>query len=488
MNMEMILLMPFFIISVFAVVATVIDPLFKNRAVNFWLSLIGLILTALAAGNNIVIQPWVERSLPTADLLSKKMLLFGSFSAYFDILFCIAGILTLLSAKPYLRREYKEYNEFYSLLLFSILGMMMIAHSNHLLVLFLGIELMSISFYILAGFVRTRTLSIEASIKYFLLGSFASGFLLYGMALIYGTAYTMDFSAINSYLKIVPEVPIYFNIGVALLLVGLAFKIAAFPFHQWAPDVYHGSPTVVSGFLSTAGKAAAISAFILVANAIFPFKAAEEVLKIKATSLNIVALISALTMLLGNLTALVQKNVKRMLAYSSVAHAGYLLMGIAANNAEGQNGMVFYATAYIFMQLGAFIIVSVLERDETNYIEFNDYSGLRKAHPWLAAMMAVFLFSLAGIPPFSGFIGKYYLFVAAIKGNFTWLTIVAVISSIISMYYYIGLVLKMYFVESNEKALESDCGTSRISLFITVAATIILGVVPSLILNIIDKF
>jgi len=486
MNLEYLLASPIILISLFAVIAAVIDPLFKSKSVNFWFAVTGLVLSGAAAVYTIGLLPWVEKDLKMMQLVSNNMILFGGYSAFFDIIFCLSGLFVLLASKEYFKREYGEFNEYYTVLLFAIIGMMLIAHANNLLILFIGVELMSIPFYILAGFIRIREKSVEAAIKYFLLGAFATGFLLYGIALVYGATASMDLSVIGIYLKSTPTISIYFIIGVGLIIIGLSFKAAAFPFHQWAPDVYHGSPTVVSAFLSSAGKAAALAAFITVANSLFPFSAISQKLVSNTHTVQLViATISAITMLLANFSALVQKNVKRMLAYSSVAHAGYMLMGIAANNPEGKTGILFYASAYMLMQIGAFVIISVLERDDDKYMEISDYAGLSKAHPWLSVMMGIFMFSLAGIPPFAGFIGKYYLFIAAVKADFTWLTIIAVISSIISMYYYIGLVLQMYFKEPADKPLKAELGMSRITLVLTAAGTLLFGIFPSLIINVV---
>jgi NADH-quinone oxidoreductase subunit N len=421
--------------------------------------------------------------------VSKNMLLFGGFSSYFDILFCLAGVLVILASRNYLNREYGEYKEYYSLILASISGVILIAHSNNLLILFIGIETMSIPFYILAGFFRTNQKSVEASIKYFLLGAFSTGFLIYGIAMIYGATGSIDISIISSKIQTGQAIDLYLKIGLALLIVGLCFKVAIFPFHQWAPDVYDGSPTVVSAFLSTAGKAAALVGFIIIDKGFLPQHSFNEVSTLLNTNFKLIlAILSAFTMIIGNISALVQKNVKRMLAYSSVAHAGYLLMGIASNNQDGWSGIMFYSTAYIFMQIGAFIVVSVLERQTDNFITFEEYSGLRSSHPFLAAVMAMFMLSLAGIPPFAGFFGKYYLFVAAVKADLLWLTVIAVIASIISMYFYIGLILQMYFKEPLSKEPESDTGLAKITLAISAIGILLFGVFPQIIVNLTEKF
>jgi len=487
--MEYIFASPLISILFFSVIIPVIDGLTKNKTTVFVLTLSGLLITGILAIYTLMLPADEILKLDSSTTISKNMLLFGGFSAYFDILFCTAGILVILASRNYLNREYGEYKEYYSLILASISGMILIAHSNNLLILFIGIETMSIPFYILAGFFRTNQKSVEASLKYFLLGAFSTGFLIYGIAMIYGATGSIDISVISSKIQTGQAIALYLKIGLALLIIGLCFKVAIFPFHQWAPDVYDGSPTVVSAFLSTAGKAAALVGFIIIAKGFLPHHSFNEVSSILNTNFKLIlAILSAITMIIGNITALVQKNVKRMLAYSSVAHAGYLLMGIASNNQDGWSGIMFYSTAYVFMQIGAFIVVSVLERQTDNYITFEEYSGLRNSHPFLAAVMAMFMLSLAGIPPFAGFFGKYYLFVAAVKADLLWLTVIAVIASIISMYFYIGLILQMYFKEPLSKEPESDTGLAKITLAISAIGILIFGIFPQIIVNLTEKF
>jgi NADH-quinone oxidoreductase subunit N len=360
---------------------------------------------------------------------------------------------------------------------------------------------MSVSFYVLAGFFRTQIKSIEAAMKYFLLGAFATAFLLYGIAMIYGATATIDLSEITTKVQNgnINHLS-YLIIGIGLVIIGLSFKVAAFPFHQWAPDVYHGAPTVVTGYMSTAGKSAALVAFIIIAKALIPsvmhhssdfanYGQLQSILSNSDTIRFIIAVISAATMLVGNFTALIQKNVKRMLAYSSVAHAGYMLMGIVANNADGWTGILYYSAAYLFMQLGAFLILSIFERNYDNNIYFENYSGLSKYQPLLSASMAIFMFSLAGLPPFAGFFGKYFLFKAAIETGYLWLSIVAIISSIISMYYYIGLVLHMYFKEKEHEEMKVEkAGLAKLSISFSVAMVFLLAIFSWFIVNLSDKF
>jgi len=412
----------------------------------------------------------------------QNMIIVGGYASFFDVIFLIGGLLTLFAGRPYIHRENFEHDEFYSLIMFSVAGMMVIGHSNNLLITFIGIEIMSVSFYILSGYFRTSIRSIESSLKYFLLGAFATGFLVFGIALLYGATGSLEFSVMhNAVVSGKLNFPNLLPIGIALLLIGLSFKAAAFPFHQWAPDVYEGAPTVVTAFMSTAGKAASLSALIPVVAALVP----QTNWKVGM----VLAFISAATMLVGNISALVQSNVKRMLAYSSVAHAGYLLMGFVANNPTGMTGVLFYSAAYMFMQIGAFVIVSLLEKENDGNLQISDYVGLGKRNPVLAALMALFMFSLAGIPPMAGFFGKYYLFIAAIEAGYTWLTIVAVVSSMISVYFYIGLVVTMYFKDSTDtQEQDSKPGLAGVTLAISCAFVIILGLLPSLIEKLAHSF
>jgi len=484
---EIYLLFPLIVISISIIVWLVVDGIWKNKNLNFWGTLVSLVIAFISV---FISLHYVTSGANTdySKFFTKGLLSFNGFSYYFDLIFIFSAILTLLTSKEYQRIKYKELNEFYSLVLISLFGMSIISHSNNFITLFLGIETMSLSFYVLAGFFRKSMQSVEAGIKYFLLGAFATGFLVYGIAFIYGATKTLDFQSISFASQNGNFNNVYFVIGIALVFIGLSFKVAAFPFHQWAPDVYTGAPTTVSGFMSTAGKASAIFALFLISkNIIFPLAFAGVTKEISMTIQNVVAVISALTMLVGNFIALPQKNVKRMLAYSSVAHAGYLLMGIVSNNIEGWSAIGFYALAYLCMQFGAFAILSIFEQQENDYNSIEDFYGLSKKHPFIAGTMSVFMLSLAGIPPFAGFFGKYLLFVSTIKAGYLWLTIVAVISSIISMYYYIGLILAMYFKDLKEEA-KPNFGISFVAIVICLIGTIIFGIFPQFVINFANNF
>jgi NADH-quinone oxidoreductase subunit N len=415
------------------------------------------------------------------------MLRTGVYPAFFDILFCVAGILVMFAGRSYLRRLDFDFDEFYLMILFAVSGMILMAHANHLLISFIGVEIMSISFYVLSAYMRNKTLSVEAGLKYFLLGAFATGFLVYGMALIYGaTGGQMEFSAIRAAVGQAPS-PLLLMAGVGLLIVGLSFKIAAFPFHLWAPDVYQGAPTVVTAFMGTAGKAAAFSTFIAIVNAVVPDGSPEA-----AKIYTLLAVMSAASMLYGNITAATQTNVKRMLAYSSVAQAGYMLMGIVAGSNAGTGGLMVYIASYTLTQIGALVVVSVLETDYGKNLEFSDYAGLSKRHPMLAALMAVFMFSLTGIPPLAMFFGKYYLFMAVINAGFTWLAVVGAVATVISAYFYLGLIVTMYFKQPDESTAaadaaytpdSSDNGLAGVALLVTAIGVVVFGLLPSLLLK-----
>ncbi|MBU3741150.1 MAG: NADH-quinone oxidoreductase subunit N [Candidatus Kapabacteria bacterium] len=462
-----------------------------------WLALgaVGIVIQAFVRNTKLVFGYYAGTLAVTGTLAAltsyhkttafQHMITVGGYANYFDVLFCAAGLMTMLAARPYLQRSESEYDEFYTLLVSAVSGMILMAHSNNLVVTFVGVELMSISFYVMAGFFKMQERSVEAALKYFLLGAFASGFLVYGMALLYGATGSLDYvdiglAAHGGTLRF----PLLLAAGAVLMTIGLSFKVAAFPFHQWAPDVYEGSPTAVTAFMSTAGKAAAFSAFIPIIMAVMPVGAGAAAAAYAPQLQMVLAIIAAITMLVGNISAIAQTNVKRMLAYSSIAHAGYLMMGLVSGSADGAAGILFYVTSYVFMQIGAFVIVGLVEKADGTNVMLDDYRGLGKRQPLLAGLMAVFMFSLAGIPPFAGFFGKYLLFLSAIEAGFTWLTIVAVVSSVISVYFYLGMVVKMYFQEAEHATEPAPTGMAGITLAVATIAVVVLGVLPSLLLNI----
>ncbi|MDE3057526.1 MAG: NADH-quinone oxidoreductase subunit N [Bacteroidota bacterium] len=457
---------PLISISLTALLALTVQSLFKRseRAV-LWLSIVGIIASAFFA----------VQTFSMSGTAYSGMVLVGGYADFFDVLFSGIGLLVLLLSESYLGKENINFGEFYVLVLLSMLGMMILGSSADLITVFLGIEVMSVSFYVLAGFERTRLTSNEAALKYFLLGAFATGFLLYGIALIYGTAGTTNLLRIASQYPHLLSSP-WHLIGVGLLLVGFAFKVAAVPFHMWVPDVYEGSPTTVTALMSTGGKAGAFSAFVLV----FSIPMATHDHRLVA----IVAVLAAVSMIVGNLFGLAQKNLKRMLAYSSIAHAGYMLVGIASGISLGWQGVLFYLVSYALTNLGAFGIVGVMEKEDGKRLSYEEYAGLGTRKPVLAALLSIFMFSLTGVPPFSGFVGKYYLFASAVESNLTWLAVLGVMTSLLSAYYYVRVVVYMYFRDSVESEAVSVPRYAMVSLLASGAGILLLGVLPSLVLDV----
>ena len=461
---------PLVSLVLFSLLTLIVESLGKDKPVfSYWVSLVGVAVSLVLS----------FRHLGAGTPVFGGMLLQGGFSGYCNIIFLTSALLTILMSRDYLDRMESHRGEFYILILFSTTGMMLMAGALNLITIFLGIELMSVSLYVLAGFMRKRVRSNESALKYFLLGAFATGFLLYGIALIYGTSGTTDLIAIS---RLFPQLShnAIFLIGCGMLVVAFSFKIAAVPFHMWAPDVYEGAPTTISGFMSTGAKAAAFATFLLVFVRVFD---------IAGSSLSqIIAVIAAASMIVGNITAIAQNNVKRMLAYSSIAHAGYMLSGIAAANVEGETGILFYLLAYTFVNVGAFGVVSMMERQDDKHLSFDDYAGLSARRPMLALLMSIFMFSLAGIPPFAGFFGKYYVFLAAVKANMTWLAILGVLTSLVSVYYYLRLVVLMYFREGEADLEKPAPLESVIALIVAAAFIVVLGLYPSLIVDLTRSF
>jgi NADH-quinone oxidoreductase subunit N len=394
------------------------------------------------------------------------------YSMFFKVLFLISLILSVLISIRYIEIEKVNLGEYYSLMLFSTLGMMIMASAGDIIVLYLGLELMALSVYVLAGFLRGNTRSNEAALKYFLLGAFASAILLYGSSMIYGLTGTTNLKAIAHYLATrgIGDSPAVM-LSVILFVVAFCFKIAAAPFHMWAPDVYEGAPTSVTAFMSVGPKAAGFAALGRV------FFIAFGSLQVNWVSVLIP--IAILTMAVGNIIALSQTNIKRMLAYSSIAHAGYALIGVIAGGSEGIASMMNYLFIYLFMNIGAFSIVIMLRTREFKGEDIRDYEGLAKTHPLASALMLIFMFSLTGIPPTAGFIGKFYLFMAAVNAGYTWLALVAVVFSAISAYFYLRIVMYMYMKEPREEVTLTTSPATGIALAVTLLAVLIIGILPS---------
>ncbi len=415
------------------------------------------------------------------DLFGGMMVADG-YSAFFNILFLGAAGLSIFSSLKYLDKEGLQYPEYYVLLLFSTIGMMLMASTLDLISIFIALEIMSLSVYILVGFRRNDRRSNEAAMKYFILGAAASAILLYGTALLYGSTGTFLITDILAKITTTPSLttPV-FHLGAWLVITGFLFKIASVPFHMWMPDVYEGAPTPITGFMTTGIKAASFAAFVRVFIALGYGKDLEAA--VQGRLHDVLWVLALATMLIGNLIALTQTNLKRMLAYSSIAHTGYLLVGmIAAPGSEaGFAPVVMYLASYTIMNLGAFAILSILSGKGDTGLNLHDLSGLAKRHPWLSFSMAVFLFSMAGIPPTAGFASKYYLLYSAIQAGEVWLVVLAVLCSAIAVYYYLRVIVYMYMRESQTEggAINITPALGAFAVAMMVAMTLQIGILPS---------
>ena len=457
---------PIIAVSVTALVALVVKSLLERGE---------RVILGISVGGILVSMVFAVKTFAMSTTAFTDMVLVGGYASFFDVLFLGIGLLTILLSESYLEKEQIHFGEYYVLVLLSITGMMLMASSADLITLFLGIELMSVCFYVLVGFMRTRDGSNEAALKYFLLGAFATGFLLYGIALLYGSIGSTNLLRLATQNPVILAQPLC-KVGFGLLLVGFGFKVAAVPFHMWVPDVYEGSPTTVTALMSTGGKAAAFSAFLLV----FAIPMSQH----DQRFVLILSVMAAASMIVGNLFGLAQTNLKRMLAYSSIAHAGYMVVGIASGLSLGQQGILFYLVSYALTNLGAFGTIAILEKEEGKNLTYAEYAGLGTRRPILAALLASFMFSLTGIPPFAGFVGKYYLFASAVQSDLTWLAILGVLTSLISAYYYLRVVVYMYFHEAVEEGSVSIPRLALLALCISGIGIIVLGVFPSLILDV----
>jgi NADH-quinone oxidoreductase subunit N len=401
------------------------------------------------------------------------MIVLDGFSVFVNSLLLVSGLLGVALAYGYVRRMGLERGEYYTLLLFSITGMMLMAQAADLIVVFLALELLSIPLYVLAAFARPKAESEEAGLKYFLLGAFATGFVVYGTVLVFGAAQSTNLDAIVAAASGGNVNLLLLSIGAALILVGLGFKVAVVPFHMWTPDVYQGAPTAVTAFMSSGAKIAGFAALLRVFATAFPAIAEDMT--------GIFWAVSALTMILGNVIAIAQTNIKRLLAYSSIAHAGYILMAfVPYGNPDVAPDSIaaglFYLVAYAITNFGAWGVVIALERAAGKGLELNDYAGLARKHPIHAAAMAVFMLSLIGLPPTVGLIGKLYLFRAVIEGGFTGLAIIGVLTSLVSAYYYLRVVVIMYMREG-EPVTERETFLD-LTTIVTAVATVVISLVP----------
>ena len=392
------------------------------------------------------------------------------FSIFFKTIFLVAAALSVAISLKYLDIERENHGEYYALILFSTMGMMFMAGAVDLVTLYIGLETMAIATYVLVGFLRSNQRSNEASMKYFLLGAFSSGILLYGMSLLYGLSGSTRFVDIAEALSRRPLTDPISLMAMITLSAGMFFKVAAVPFHQWTPDAYEGAPTSITAFMSVAVKAASFAMMVRIFMvAIYP---------LRPQWVPIMAAVSVMTMTIGNIAAITQSNVKRMLAYSSISHAGYILIGFIAGNETGLTAVPLYLFIYTFTNLGAWAVIVALRRKDVIGEQIDDMAGLFFRHPAGAVLMLIFLLSLAGIPPTAGFIGKYYLFAAAIQTGHNALAVIAVLNAAISIYFYFRIVVSMFMREATEKTGLVYAPGLTITLAIAIVFTLLIGVYP----------
>ena len=453
-------ILPEIVLSIFGMVVMLMEPLLDERTGQKILGVIAFFGTLAGLG-----ATWFMAQSP--GIAFWNMVQVDGFSVFFHVLVIAIAAVVILSSYEYMAVQRIRAGEYYALILFATVGIALMSSAVELVLIFIALEISSISSYVLTGFRRHEAASAEGSLKYFLLGSFATAFFLYGVALMFGATGSTNIDQISKALQAGP-VPLLAFVAVAFMFVGLGFKVAAAPFHVWTPDVYEGAPAPIVGLMSTAPKAAAFAVllrivFVINVHAIFW----------------IIWIAAALSMTLGNVGALVQNNVKRLLAYSSIAHAGYLLVAFAAAPALGTSAAMFYTASYAAMNLGAFAVVSQFANAGERYVTLEDYEGLGRSSPLLAATLTIFLLSLIGIPMTGGFFAKFYVFSAAVKANLIWLTVIGVLNSGIGAYYYLRVIVVMYMRESRKEVPVSRVPISvGLALAACAAATIYLGIFP----------
>lgn len=464
LSQTLALLSPELILVVAGLVVLGLDLAWRDEEKKEWLPYVAL--AGLGGALAAVVALWGR-----GGMLFTGTYTVDPFALLFKVVAVVSTGLVILSAIEFMRGRTPYRGEFYTLLLFTALAIGLIAAATDLIPIYLAIELLSIASYVLTGYLREDPKSNEAAIKYFLYGAVASAVMLYGMSLLYGVTGSTNLSEIAAALREAEASlrGILFP-AVILLLVGFGFKIAAVPFHQWAPDAYEGAPTPVTAFLSVGPKVAGFAVLARVFLTALPSFQPDWVA--------LLASISVVTMTLGNLVAIWQKNIKRMLAYSSIAQAGYILLGVVAASALGMTSLVFYLIIYSFTNLGAFtVVITFSNGGGGDAIE--DYAGLSQRSPGLALAMMLFLLSLAGIPPLAGFVGKFYLFAAAMKEGFLWLVLVGVLNSIVSLYYYLQVVRQMYIIPPRTEEPVPASPALSSALLITMAGVLLLGIYPT---------
>jgi len=458
--------LPIIVLLVWALVVLLVD---------LWIPANRKGITAVLAAVGLAFSFGLTLAQTGQSLLAfNGMAVVDGFAVLLNVIFLLSGIAGVALAHDYLKRMESSRGEYYVLLMFSIGGMMLMSYANDLIVVFLALELLSIPLYILSAMMRQNPQSEEAGLKYFLLGTFSSAFVLYGVALMYGATARTDLPGIIAAVTGAPANMPLFVAGAALLLVGFGFKVAAVPFHMWTPDVYQGAPSPLTGFMSVGAKAAGFAALMRVFITALPGIAVDMT--------PILVGLAALTMIVGNIIAVGQNNIKRMLAYSSIAHAGYMLMafvpyGNSQVSADAVASLLFYLVSYAFTSLGAWAVVVALEGREGRGLQMQDYSGLGRKYPWLAVPMVIFMLSFTGIPPTLGFWGKFYLFRTAVQGGFTGLALVGLLTSLVSAYYYLRVVVYMYF-RPGEPVFTRDAWVA-LTAVVAAVAVILFSLLPT---------
>jgi NADH-quinone oxidoreductase subunit N len=466
---DFVAVIPVFIVTL-AACAVMLAEAFRRKGERMPLGWLGAIGLAGAAASSILL--WDR---PTTGF---GVIVIDNYTLFFNVALSAVGLLTILLSSGTAARDQLPEGEYYALMLFSIVGMMLMGSTNDLLVVFIALEIMSIAVYVLTGIKRSSAEGAEAAFKYFVLGAFSSAFFLYGIALTYLAAGTTKLDALGLYVASATQTPdLVLLLGMVLLLVGFGFKISAVPFHMWTPDAYQGAPTLVTGFMSTGVKAAAFAAFVRV------FLSALEPLRLEW--MPILSAVAGLTMIAGTVLGVAQASVKRMLAYSSIAHAGYLLIGLIAANSAGKAAILFYLASYAVTNLGAFGVLAVLSRPDRPHDDVRDFAGLWYERPGLAGLLTVFLLSLAGFPPTAGFVAKWYIFNAAVQENLIALAVLGVLTSVVSVFFYLRIVVQMYMTE--DRAPGHRPATPRAAmagLVLALVAVFYLGVLPGELLSI----
>ncbi|NJP04500.1 MAG: NADH-quinone oxidoreductase subunit N [Chloroflexaceae bacterium] len=478
-DINMLVILPLIVIFGSALALLLIDLFFipaGNKKITGYLALAGLLFTGLAG---VPLWGMEESSF-------SGMVVVDTFALTLNVIFIIIAAITIIISLDYLPRQGIEQGEFYPLILFATGSFVLLAQSTNLILIFLGIELLSITLYVLTGFAYPRLSSEEAAMKYLLLGAFAAGFFVYGIALIYGETMTVDLNQIRLYLTelessstaAVPG-PTLLLIGGALVLIAFSFKIALVPFHMWTPDVYEGAPTPVTAFMSVGTKGAALAALIRIVTIALP--------TVQDAWVPVLAVLAAATMIVGNVGAVAQTNVKRMLAYSSVGHAGYIVLGVVAMSAHGIEAFLFYLLAYSLTNLGAFAVIIVLEQRGESAWSLDDFSGLGQRQPMLAVAMALFMLSLAGVPPTAGYLGKFFVFAAAWESGLGWLVLIGVITSAIAIFFYLRIIVRMFMHEPVRDVQPALHRSITWTIAVAAGAVLLFGFMPNLFIDLAQR-